>query len=170
MGKDASEIRSEIEATRDRMGDTVDAIAYKADVPSRVHDAVNDKVDSVKHTVSDTANRVTSAITGSVGSVRDKVGNALPDRTDITNAGGRAYDFVRENPLGVLIGLAAVGFLVGWLLPSTNMEQDRLGPVADRIKETAKSTMSAAVEEGKAMVHDSITSATRAANDSFVVS
>jgi len=35
MGEDPRAIRSEIEDTRERMGDTVDALAYKADVKSR---------------------------------------------------------------------------------------------------------------------------------------
>ena len=35
MGEDPSDIREEIEATRAHMGDTVDALGYKADVKSR---------------------------------------------------------------------------------------------------------------------------------------
>ena len=156
MGKDASEIRSEIERTRDRMGDTVDAIAYKADVPSRVQDTISDKVDSVKQSVSNATSRVTSAITGSVGNVRDTVGGALPDGSDIADAGGRAYDFVRQNPLGLFFGLAAVGFLVGSLVPETDIEQERLGPVVDRLKETAKATVDSAMHEGKAALQETI--------------
>lgn len=33
MGEDPAAIRQEIEQTRERMGDTVDALGYKADVP-----------------------------------------------------------------------------------------------------------------------------------------
>ena len=36
MGQDTGQIREEIEETRARMGDTVEALGYKADVPSRV--------------------------------------------------------------------------------------------------------------------------------------
>ena len=35
MGQDPAAIRQEIEQTRERMGDTVDALGYKADVPAR---------------------------------------------------------------------------------------------------------------------------------------
>ncbi len=34
MAQTSDELRSEIERTRDEMGDTVDALAYKADVPT----------------------------------------------------------------------------------------------------------------------------------------
>ena len=63
MGQEAGELRTEIAETRDRMGDTVDALAYKADVPHRMQDAMNDKISSVK-----------SAISGSVESVRENIG------------------------------------------------------------------------------------------------
>ena len=35
MGETPDQIRDEIEQTRDRMGDTAEAIGYKADVKSR---------------------------------------------------------------------------------------------------------------------------------------
>lgn len=174
MGKDASEIRSEIAATRERMAGELDAIAYKADVPSRMNDAVTDKVQAVnervqnvKDTVTNAASRVTSAITGSVGSVGNRVGDAMPSTQDIRDAGGRAYDFVRENPLGVFFALAAVGFLIGSLLPSTDIEQQRLGPVADRIKETAKNTVTTAVSEGRAALQETIAQAQSTATETF---
>ena len=40
MGQDPGEIREEIEATRDRMSHTADALAAKADVRSRARDTV----------------------------------------------------------------------------------------------------------------------------------
>ena len=43
MGKDPSEIRAEIEQTRERVGDEVDALSYKTDVGARVGDYVDDK-------------------------------------------------------------------------------------------------------------------------------
>jgi hypothetical protein len=73
MGKDSSEIRREIEETRARMGDTVEALAYKADVPSRVKDAVDDRVETVKGTISD----VVDSVKETVASATSKVGSAL---------------------------------------------------------------------------------------------
>ena len=47
MGEDPAAIRQEIEQTRERMGDTVDALGYKADVPARAKDSITDKVQSL---------------------------------------------------------------------------------------------------------------------------
>ena len=42
MGEDPDRIRREIEATRNEMGDTVDALTYKADVKSRAKESLMD--------------------------------------------------------------------------------------------------------------------------------
>ena len=48
MGQDPAAIREQIEQTRERMGETVDAIGYKADVPARAKDSIGEKVDTLK--------------------------------------------------------------------------------------------------------------------------
>ncbi len=45
MGQEPSQIRQEIEETRAEMGDTVDALAYKTDVKTRVKESFSDKRD-----------------------------------------------------------------------------------------------------------------------------
>jgi ElaB/YqjD/DUF883 family membrane-anchored ribosome-binding protein len=127
MGKDASELRQEIDQTRDRMGETVDAIAYKTDVPSRVGDVVADRVNAVK-----------SSITGSVGGLKDKVGDMVPDVSDVQDRARGAAGVIRENPLGLLLGAAAIGFLLGSLVPTTRIEEENLGPIGDQLKEQAQ--------------------------------
>ena len=47
MGKDPDAIEREIEERRERIGDRVDALTYKADVKSRGGDAISDKRDRV---------------------------------------------------------------------------------------------------------------------------
>ena len=47
MGEDTRAIEGQIEDTRERMGDTVAALSYKADVPGRMKDSVSEKKDAV---------------------------------------------------------------------------------------------------------------------------
>jgi hypothetical protein len=44
--KDPEQIREEIEATRQELGDTVEAVAYKADVKARLRDKIGSTRDS----------------------------------------------------------------------------------------------------------------------------
>ncbi|MDP9025251.1 MAG: DUF3618 domain-containing protein [Candidatus Eremiobacteraeota bacterium] len=155
MGKETGELRQEIEQTRDRMGDTVDAIAYKTDVPSRMHDALSDRVDSMK-----------SMITGTVGHVRhgiertgSRVGESLPDAGEVRDAAGTAIHAIRENPLGLLFGGMAAGFLLGSLLPVSDLENERLGPYGRQIKATAQDAGSHILDQGKAVVRETVEAA-----------
>ena len=107
MGQDPDAIRQDIEQTRAEMSETVGAVGYKADVPSRAKEAVSDKVENVK-AVSGTAARAKEAVTAT-----DRAGEATPAgvRSSSTR---RAAGLARENPLGLAIGAAAIGFLAGW--------------------------------------------------------
>jgi len=150
MGEDPAAIREEIEQTRERMGDTVDALGYKADVPSRAKDSINDKVQGAK-----------AKITGTGSQVSD----ATPGTEDVKQAGKQAVGIAQENPLGLAIGAAAVGFLAGMLIPSTKLEDERLGPVADQVKEQVKQTGQEAVEHGKQIAQDTAQVATQKAQE-----
>jgi gas vesicle protein len=145
MGEDPAAIRQEIEDTRERLGDTVDALGYKADVPARAKDSISDKVQAVKA-------KVTRA-----GS---QVSDTTPSSQDVKQAGQRAVGVAQENPLGLAIGAAAVGFIAGLLIPSTKVEDERWGPVADQVKEQARQTGQEAIEHGKQIAQDTAQTAT----------
>jgi gas vesicle protein len=134
MGQEPSQIRQEIEDTRSEMGETVDALAYKADVKTRVKDSVADKRD-----------RVVEQFKGTT----EKVGEATPDGRQLKQGAQRATGVAEENPLGLALAGLAGGFLVGMLLPSTRIEDDRVGPLADTVKETAVETGQEALGRGQ---------------------
>jgi gas vesicle protein len=123
MGEDPNVIRADIERTRADMGDTVEAIGYKADVKSRAKDRITDTKDR---------------LTG-------KVSDATPDGQQVKRAAGVA----QENPLGLAIGGIAVGFLAGMLAPSSRVEDEKIGPMADQVKDQIKETGQEAMERGK---------------------
>ena len=62
MGQEPGEVRQGIEETRAEMSETVDALAYKADVPSRVKDTVADKRDRLKAQMSGAGSRVSDTV------------------------------------------------------------------------------------------------------------
>ncbi len=139
MGQDPDAIRQEIEATRERMGDTVDALGYKADVPARAKESISGTLQGVKEKISGTGSQISAA---------------APGTDDVKQAGQRAVGIAQENPLGLAIGAAAVGFLAGMLIPSTPIEDQRLGPVSDQVKTQAKQTGQDAIEHGKQIAQD----------------
>ena len=156
MGQDPEQIRREIEATRERMGETVEALAYKADVKCTAKDSVNEKVDSVKSKVSGAKDSVLGTVGDTAGSARRHSG-----REDVKRAARRGKGLAQENPLGLAIGSIAVGFLAGLLVPTTRVEDEKIGPMADTLKDQVKETAQVAVEHGK----EAAQAATQAAKD-----
>jgi hypothetical protein len=134
MGQEPSQIREEIEETRAEMGDTVDALAYKTDVKTRVKESISDKRE-----------RLISQVQGTT----HKVGDATPDGQQVKEGAQQAVGVAQENPLGLAIGGIAAGFLAGMMLPSTKMEDEKVGPIADQVKETAAETGQEALERGR---------------------
>jgi hypothetical protein len=148
MGEDPDLIRKDIESTRERMGDTVDALGYKTDVKSRAKESVTGRVDSVKEKL--------------VGA-KDSAVDATPSTGDMQQGAKKAVGVAQENPLGLAVGAVAVGFLAGMLIPSTSVENEKIGPMADQVKDQLKETGQEALEHGKAVVSETASSAADAA-------
>src|SRR4051795_9752242 len=146
MGEDPDRIREEIEQTRAEMGETVEAIGYKTDVKARAKDSLQDKKESVMGVVQSAKERVVGA--------GQSVGDATPDTEQVKHQARRAKSVAQENPLRLAVGAVAVGFLAGMLIPSTRVEDEKLGPVADDVKDRAKQTGQEALERGKQVAQD----------------
>ena len=173
MGQDPDAIRQDIAQTRAEMSETVEAVGYKADVPSRAKEAVSDKVENVKSKVTDTATRAKEAVVGTASKAEDSVSGAASRVGDATPSGGQvkqktrqAAGLAKENPLGLAIGAAAIGFLAGLAVPSTRVEDEKLGPVADQVKDKVKETGQEALDRGRQVAQEAASSATDSAKQS----
>ena len=139
MGQQPEAIRADIERTREEMGDTVEALGYKADVKSRAKDKM-----------SETKDRITG-----------KVSDATPDGRQVKRAAGIA----QENPLGLAIAGVAVGFVVGLLVPSSRVEDEKIGPMADQVKDQIKETGQETLDRGKEVAQQAASSAKETAQE-----
>ena len=150
MGQEPDDIRRQIETTRDEMGNTVEAIADRANVPGRVKRSLGERKDRVMETMSGTGQRVS---------------DATPSTDDVRDGANKAAGIAQENPLGLAIGGLAVGFLAGLALPATRVENERIGPVADDLKDRAAGVGQEAVERGKVVAQEAAQAATEAAQE-----
>jgi hypothetical protein len=148
MGQDPEAIRQEIEQTRERMGDTVQALGHKVDVKSRMQENVSGKVETVKD---------------KLGMASGRVADATPDSEQVKQGAREAAGVAQENPLGLAIGGVAVGFLAGLLIPETSKEHEKLGRAADQTKAQMAETGREALERGKSVAQSAVQSAAETA-------
>jgi len=137
------------------MGETVDALSYKADVKSRARDSIVGKKDSAKESLMGTKDSIKDRVVGA----GDRVGEATPDGAQVKQGARRAVGVAQENPLGLAVGSLAVGFLVGMLLPASRVEDEKLGQVSDDVVEKAKETGQEALDRGKQVAQEAAASA-----------
>jgi ElaB/YqjD/DUF883 family membrane-anchored ribosome-binding protein len=94
------EVQRQIVETREELGDTVEALAQKANVKARTKKKVAEAQETVK---------------AKVGVVQGKTSDATPDQAKRTAV--QAADNVRERPLpAIAMGAFVSGVIVGWLL------------------------------------------------------
>ena len=151
MGQDPSAIREDIEQTRAQMGDTVEAIGYKTDVKSRARDSVSEKTDAIK---------------SKVGGVMGRANEATPSSGEVKQGAKQAVSVAESNPLGLAVGAVAVGFVTGMLVPSTRVEDEKMGQISDDVIDRAKETGQEALERGKQVAQEAAQSAQETVKDS----
>lgn len=134
MAQEPEAIREEIEDTRERMSETVDALSYKTDVKTRMKNAVSSRKDQLMGTASD----------------------KTPDTGQVKEKAKQGVGIVKENPVGLAAGGLALGFLAGLLAPSTRMEDEKMGDVSDKVTDTMKETGQEAMERGKSVAQEAV--------------
>jgi hypothetical protein len=166
MAQEPDAIRAEIAATRQRMGDAVEALAYKTDVKARARE----KIAEVRQIVTTATESFVASVREPLDAETTEEGAGMStNNTGSTSASNQGWEdeggLLKRNPLAVAFGAAAVGFLAGLLIPSTPAENERLGPVADHVKQNARDAAQEAVGRGKAIAADAAASATAAVKE-----
>ena len=156
----ADVMQSEIDGTRSQIGDTVGALGHKADVKGRMAESVSNKKSAVVGAVGSGKNTVV----GKVDALVSTISGVVPDGEQVA-VGAAKVGVSKHNPVGMLIGGGAVGLLAGLMIPSTRMEDEQIGDIAEQMKDTVKETGSEALQRSKQVAQDVATAASDSASE-----
>jgi ElaB/YqjD/DUF883 family membrane-anchored ribosome-binding protein len=101
--KDQEQLQHEIEETRAELGDTVDALAQKADVKARVSEKVEQRKAALRERQEDVKARVNGA--------RERVSRTTPD--DAKRAASQVARTAEERPFPAIAVALGLGLLIG---------------------------------------------------------
>lgn len=158
-------VGSAAQAAGDRVGSAKDTMDGRVD---QAREALGEKVGAARDSVSSAASSIGhragsagSGVSSGMSSAGDAVSQAggavasrLPSGGDVRERAERASSVVKGNPAVVAIGALALGAAAGLLLPSTRVEDERIGPMAEDLRDKGAQTASAAMQEGRAVVEE----------------
>ncbi len=163
-------IRSDIERTRAEMGDTLDALGYKANVPARTKGWFGRKTQAVTGTAGNGVSRLTglagsgaSRLSGAADSVVSRVSGTVPGGGQVAAGAGRVVDTAERNPLGLAGVGIAVGFVAGLFAPATRIENEKLGQASDQVKSSVTEAGQEAMEHTKQVAQSTVETAVQTA-------
>jgi len=132
-----------VERTRDMAGQAKEAVTGAAENLRQKAAGIGEAV----HEMADTMGQRTHEYYEHGRSAGRRLGHGL--ESGYRSGAEQFQSAVQEYPLGVGIGFAAVGALLGLLLPRTRREDELLGERSDELMESVKEAGKEALEHGK---------------------
>ena len=87
-----------------------------------------------------------------MGTVKER----MPSTRDARQGARRAASVAKANPMALAIGALVLGAAAGLSLPSTRVEDEQIGPVADDLRERGAERGKEAVEEVRERAHEAV--------------
>jgi gas vesicle protein len=151
MSENPEAIRADIEATRERLGTSVDAVADKVTPSNVVHRQTDRVKETVKDAVFGTKEKVMGAADHASGDLHAATGSAGPAMGDagsaISDAPHQAAVKTHGNPLAAGLIAFGAGLLVSALIPASQKERE----AADALKSAAEPVTTQLTEAAKDM-------------------
>jgi gas vesicle protein len=191
---EVDELRRQIDESRENLGEAVGALAYKADVKNRGQEAISDKKEAVMEKIDELKSKVTGdgdgdGIAGTVkGKLPDgeaiksklpdvdamksklpdaagRIGDVAPSGEDVKRKAQAAADAAGSNPIVAVVGAAAAGLAAGLALPETEIERQKIGPVAQDARQQVETKVRDAVAHAKSSAQDAAQTAAQAVKE-----
>lgn len=152
MDQERNEVR-QVEDARERVAQDVRSVAHNANVVDRAKETAQSKIDDAKDAVTERVRGAKEKLQSARDSMRDMASNMPVNPAD--------------NPLGMLFAGLAIGFLIGMLLPVSQFESERLGPMTDTMKDRMRQAGSEVARRGGEVIKETISATKEAATNSI---
>jgi hypothetical protein len=147
-----STVGDKVGSAKDTVGSTVSTVGEKVgsakESVASTASTMGDKVGSARESVASGAGSASETAGGAVGTVKEH----MPTTGDARQGARRAASVAKANPMALAIGALVLGAAAGLTLPSTRVEDERIGPVADDLRERGAEKATEAVHQVREVV------------------
>jgi hypothetical protein len=134
----------------DAVGSATSSVGSAASSVGSTASSVGEGARSAGSSVSDGAGSASSAVSHATDVAKER----LPSASDAREGVRRAVSVARANPTALALGALALGAAAGLMLPSTKVEDEKIGPVADDLREKGVEKAGEAVQQGREVVEE----------------
>lgn len=140
--EDESGVGARLSAAKDTLEETAGALKRGAATSAK---AVSEGAGSARDAISERSTAAGRAIERG----QSDAAGLLPESADLRRRAEAGLRAARSNPIPIAMGALALGALAGVLLPSTRAEDERIGPMADELKQEGLDAGGDAVRRGR---------------------
>jgi hypothetical protein len=190
---EVEDIRAQIDETRENLGESVGALAYKADVKNRGKEVIEDKKEVVMEKVDELKQKLPGVGDNGGGdggpgmgekvkdklpdpsalkdklpdgeAIKDKLPDGAPSAEDVKAKAQDAAQTAKDHPIALAAGAAAVGLAAGLAVPETDMEREKLAPHAQQARQQVEGKVKDTVAQVKSGAQDAAGSVADAVKD-----
>jgi len=143
-----------------------DAVGSAKEQVAATASTVGDRVGSARETVGEKVGSARESVSSGAGSASDTAGGAvstvkehMPTGDDARTGARRAVSVAKANPMALAVGALVLGAAAGLALPSTRVEDERIGPVADDLRERGAEKAAETVQQGREAISETASQA-----------
>lgn len=146
MDQQARKLGQGVNDARERLGDTLGALAEKADV-SALQNSLAEKTEAARTSL--------DAGLSAVGNISANVSDRLPDPETVREG--------LRNPVVLTVGLLAAGILAGLIAPLSDAERRALRPIGSEVARRASDARDEVIDQSKAVLTETVAAARESA-------
>jgi hypothetical protein len=148
----ASTVGDKVGSAKDSVASTTSTVGEKVgsakESVASTASTMGDKMSSARESVSSGAGSASETAGSAVGTVKEH----MPTTDDARQGVQRVASVAKANPMALAIGALVLGAAAGIALPKTRVEEEKVAPVAENLREQGVEKATQAVQQGREVI------------------
>jgi hypothetical protein len=158
-GSAKDSVSSTASTVGDKVGSAKDSVASTTSTVGEKVGSAKESVASTASTMGDKMSSARESVSSGAGSASETAGSAvgtvkehMPTTDDARQGVQRVAGVAKANPMALAIGALVLGAAAGIALPKTRVEEEKVAPVAENLREQGVEKATQAIQQGREVI------------------